>query len=145
MPSLSGKTLLIPGASRGIGRAIALRAARDGANIAVLGKTDAPNPKLAGTVHETVTEIERAGGRGIACVCDVRFEDQVEAAVAKTIAAFGGWKAQNLLLASAISILFCGFAALPALGSGAPISTQRTKSSITSSASFCFGGISRSS
>ena len=90
MPSLSGKTLLITGASRGIGRAIALRAARDGANIAVLGKTDAPNPKLAGTVHETVTEIERAGGRGIACVCDVRFEDQVEAAVAKTVAAFGG-------------------------------------------------------
>ena len=68
MPSLSGKTLFITGASRGIGRAIALRAARDGANIAVLGKTDTPNPKLAGTVHETVTEIERAGGRGLACV-----------------------------------------------------------------------------
>jgi len=90
MASLSGKTLLITGASRGIGRAIALRAARDGANIAVLGKTDAPNPKLAGTVHETVTEIERAGGRGLACVCDVRFEEQVNAAVASTVAAFGG-------------------------------------------------------
>jgi citronellol/citronellal dehydrogenase len=90
MSGLSGKTLLITGASRGIGRAIALRAARDGANIAVLGKTDAPNPKLAGTVHETVTAIEAAGGRGIACVCDVRFEDQVEAAVSKTIATFGG-------------------------------------------------------
>jgi citronellol/citronellal dehydrogenase len=89
-PSLLGKTLLITGASRGIGRAIALRAARDGANIAVLGKTDAPSPKLAGTVHETVAEIARAGGKGIACVCDVRFEDQVQAAVAKTIAAFGG-------------------------------------------------------
>ena len=90
MASLSGKTLFITGASRGIGRAIALRAARDGANIAVLGKTDAPNPKLAGTVHETVAEIERAGGHGLACVCDVRFEDQVNAAVAKTLDTFGG-------------------------------------------------------
>src|SRR4051812_46480052 len=89
-PTLLGKTLLITGASRGIGRAIALRAARDGANIAVLGKTDAPNPKLAGTVHETVAEIAQAGGKGIACVCDVRFEDQVEAAVAKTLETFGG-------------------------------------------------------
>lgn len=90
MASLSGKTLFITGASRGIGRAIALRAARDGANVAVLGKTDAPNPKLLGTVHETVTEIERAGGQALACVCDVRFEDQVKDAVAKTVAAFGG-------------------------------------------------------
>ena len=90
MASLSGKTLFISGASRGIGRAIALRAARDGANVAVLGKTDTPNPKLAGTVHETVAEIERAGGRGLACVCDVRFEDQVSSAVEKTLAAFGG-------------------------------------------------------
>jgi citronellol/citronellal dehydrogenase len=90
MPSLEGKTLLITGASRGIGRAIALRAARDGANVAVLGKTDTPNPKLAGTVHETVAEIERAGGKGLACVCDVRFEDQVTTAVARTLEAFGG-------------------------------------------------------
>ena len=90
MVGLSGKTLFITGASRGIGRAIALRAARDGANIAVLGKTDTPNPKLAGTVHETVAAIEAAGGKGIACVCDVRFEDQVEAAVQKTVATFGG-------------------------------------------------------
>ena len=90
MANLSGKTLLITGASRGIGRAIALRAARDGANIAVLGKTDTPNPKLQGTVHDTVREIESVGGRGLACVCDVRFEDQVNAAVASTIATFGG-------------------------------------------------------
>jgi len=90
MANLSGKTLLITGASRGIGRAIALRAARDGANIAVLGKTDSPNPKLAGTVHDTVREIESVGGQGLACVCDVRFEDQVSAAVASTIAKFGG-------------------------------------------------------
>ncbi len=90
MPSLSGKTLLITGASRGIGRAIALRAARDGANIAVLGKTDVPNPKLSGTIHETVIEIERVGGRGIACACDVRSEEQVQAAVQKTVEVFGG-------------------------------------------------------
>jgi len=90
MASLSGKTLFITGASRGIGRAIALRAARDGANVAVLGKTDAPNPKLAGTVHETVREIELAGGQGLACVCDVRFEEQINAAVAKTVETFGG-------------------------------------------------------
>jgi len=90
MGNLAGKTLLITGASRGIGRAIALRAARDGANIAVLGKTDLPNPKLSGTVHDTVREIELAGGRGLACVCDIRFEDQINAAVASTLTKFGG-------------------------------------------------------
>jgi citronellol/citronellal dehydrogenase len=88
--SLKSKTLFITGASRGIGRAIALRAARDGANVAVIGKTDTPNPKLPGTVNEVVGEIEAAGGKAIACICDVRFEDQVQAAVAKTVAAFGG-------------------------------------------------------
>lgn len=90
MANLTGKTLLITGASRGIGRAIALRAARDGANIAVLGKTDAPNAKLPGTVHDTVREIEQAGGQGLACVCDVRSEEQVAAAVASTLERFGG-------------------------------------------------------
>jgi citronellol/citronellal dehydrogenase len=105
MSGLSGKTLLITGASRGIGRAIALRAARDGANVAVLGKTDAPNPKLVGTVHETVAAIEAAGGHGIACVCDVRFEDQVEAAVAKTVATFG---AIDVLVNNASAIQLTG-------------------------------------
>jgi citronellol/citronellal dehydrogenase len=89
MPAKS-KTLFITGASRGIGRAIALRAARDGANVAVIGKTAAPNPKLPGTVHEVVSEIDAAGGRGLACICDIRFEDQILAAVAKTVATFGG-------------------------------------------------------
>ena len=90
MTSLRGKTLLITGASRGIGKAIALRAARDGANIAVVAKTDVPHPKLPGTVHTTVAEIEAAGGRGLACVTDIRFEEQVQAAVEQTVATFGG-------------------------------------------------------
>ena len=88
--SLAGKTLFISGASRGIGRAIALRAARDGANVAVLGKTDSPHPKLAGTVHDAVREIEENGGRAVACVADVRFEDQVQAAVETAVRTFGG-------------------------------------------------------
>ena len=88
--SLANKTLFITGARRGIGRAIALRAARDGANVAVIGKTTIANPKLPGTVHDVVAEIESAGGRGLACVCDIRFEDQVLGAVARTVALFGG-------------------------------------------------------
>jgi len=88
--TLAGKTLFITGASRGIGKAIALRAARDGANVAVLGKTATPNPKLPGTVDEAVREIESAGGRAIGCIADVRFEDQMAAAVAATVKAFGG-------------------------------------------------------
>jgi citronellol/citronellal dehydrogenase len=90
MPSLKGKTLLITGASRGIGLAIALRAAQDGANVAVLAKTTEPHPKLPGTIYTAVSEIEKAGGRGLACPADIRFEDQVAQAVEKTVAAFGG-------------------------------------------------------
>ena len=63
MPALSGKTLFITGASRGIGRAIALRAARDGANVAIAAKSDVPNPKLPGTIHSVAAEVEGAGGR----------------------------------------------------------------------------------
>jgi citronellol/citronellal dehydrogenase len=88
--TLRGKTLFITGASRGIGKAIALRAARDGANVAVVAKTAEPHPKLPGTVHSAVREIEEAGGQGLACVCDIRFEDQVRAAVEQTQARFGG-------------------------------------------------------
>src|SRR5450432_1648893 len=87
---LASKPLFITGASRGIGRAIALRAARDGANIAAIGKTETPHPRLPGTIHEVVAEIEAAGGRGLACPCDVRFEDQVLRAVARTVETFGG-------------------------------------------------------
>lgn len=90
MPTLKGKTLFITGASRGIGKAIALRAAEDGANIVVVGKTTDPHPKLPGTIHSAVTEIEAAGGRGLACAADIRFEEQVQAAVAEAVAKFGG-------------------------------------------------------
>jgi len=90
LPSLAGKTLFITGASRGIGLAIALRAARDGANIAVVAKTDQPHPKLPGTVHTAVADIEAAGGKGLACIADIRVEEQVTAAVERTCAAFGG-------------------------------------------------------
>ncbi|HRC56368.1 MAG TPA: NAD(P)-dependent oxidoreductase, partial [Kofleriaceae bacterium] len=88
--SLHGKTLVITGASRGIGLAIGLRAARDGANIAILAKTAEPNPKLPGTVYSAAAEIEAAGGKALPLVVDIRFEDQVAAAVAKTVQTFGG-------------------------------------------------------
>jgi citronellol/citronellal dehydrogenase len=88
--SLQGKTLLITGASRGIGLAIGKRAAQDGANVAVLAKTAEPHPKLPGTIHTAVEEINSAGGKGLAIQTDIRFEDQVDAAVAKTIETFGG-------------------------------------------------------
>lgn len=101
--SLQGKTLFITGASRGIGLAIALRAARDGANLAILAKTTQPHPKLPGTIYTAAQEIEAAGGRALPLVCDIRFEDQVEAAVAKTIETFGGIDA-CINNASAISI-----------------------------------------
>jgi citronellol/citronellal dehydrogenase len=88
--SLRGKTLFITGASRGIGLAIGLRAARDGANVAIAAKTAEPNPKLAGTVYTAAEEINQAGGKGLALVCDIRFEDQVAAAVKACAETFGG-------------------------------------------------------
>ncbi len=88
--SLSGKTLFVTGASRGIGLAIALRAARDGANIAVAAKTAEPHKHLPGTIHTAAQEIEEAGGKALPLVVDVRDEASVNAAVEKTVAAFGG-------------------------------------------------------
>ena len=90
MASLAGKTLFITGASRGIGLAIALRAARDGANIVIAAKTEAPHPRLPGTIHTAAAEVEAAGGKALPLVVDIRFEDQVHAAVEQTIARFGG-------------------------------------------------------
>ena len=88
--SLKGKTLFITGASRGIGLAIALRAARDGANIAVAAKTAEPHPKLPGTIHTAAAEIERAGGKALPLVVDVRDEANVAAAVRQCAEVFGG-------------------------------------------------------
>lgn len=90
MASLEGKTLFITGASRGIGLAIALRAARDGANIAIAAKTAEPHAKLEGTVYSAAEAIEKAGGKALPLVCDIREEAQVQAAVAKTAETFGG-------------------------------------------------------
>jgi len=88
--SLRGKTLFITGASRGIGLAIALRAAKDGANVAIAAKTNEPNPKLPGTIFTAAQEIEAAGGKALPLTCDIRYEDQVYAAVESTVKAFGG-------------------------------------------------------
>lgn len=90
MSSLSGKTLFITGASRGIGLAIALRAARDGANIAIVAKSDVPNPKLPGTIHTAAEAVRAAGGQALALKCDIREPEQVRAAVAATVDTFGG-------------------------------------------------------
>jgi citronellol/citronellal dehydrogenase len=90
MSTLAGKTLFITGASRGIGREIALRAARDGARVAVAAKTAEPHPKLAGTIHTVAAEIEAAGGKALAIQLDVRDEAAIAQAVAKAAKAFGG-------------------------------------------------------
>lgn len=103
--TLAGKTLFITGASRGIGKAIALRAASDGANVAVVSKTATPHPKLPGTVYSAVEEIEEAGGQGIACVTDIRFEEQVQAAVQQTVDRFGGI---DVLVNNASAIFLAG-------------------------------------
>jgi len=90
MASLSGKTIFLTGGSRGIGRAIALRAARDGANVAIAAKTAEPHPKLPGTIHTVATEIEEAGGHALALQVDARDEDRVAEAVEETAERFGG-------------------------------------------------------
>src|SRR4030095_14807990 len=88
--SLAGKTVFITGGSRGIGLAIGLRAARDGANVAIAAKTTDPNPKLPGTIYTAAVEIEAAGGKALPIACDIRDEAAVRAAVAATVGAFGG-------------------------------------------------------
>lgn len=88
--SLKNKTLFITGASRGIGHAIGLRAARDGANIVIAAKTDVENPKLPGTIHSAAKDMEEAGGKALAVVCDIRFEEQVAAAFEQAVKTFGG-------------------------------------------------------
>ncbi len=89
-PSFSGKTLFITGASRGIGLAIAVRAARDGANVVIAAKTETAHPKLPGTIHTAAAAIEAAGGKALPLAVDIRFEDQVHAAVHQAVSHFGG-------------------------------------------------------
>jgi citronellol/citronellal dehydrogenase len=110
MTTLAGKTLFISGGSRGIGLAIAVRAARDGANVAIAAKTAEPNPKLPGTIHTAAAEIERAGGKALPITCDIRDESAVLAAVAATVAAFGGI---DILVNNASAISLTGTAATP--------------------------------
>jgi len=88
--SLKGKTIFLSGGSRGIGLAIAKRAARDGANIAIAAKTAEPHPKLPGTIHSAAAEIEVAGGAALPVICDIRNDEQLADAVRATVEAFGG-------------------------------------------------------
>lgn len=90
MADLQGKTLFITGGSRGIGLAIAVRAARDGANVVIAAKTAEPHPKLPGTIYTSAEDIEKAGGKALPVVCDIRSEEQVENAVAAAVDRFGG-------------------------------------------------------
>lgn len=90
MGNLEGKTLFVSGGSRGIGLAIAKRAARDGANIVIAAKTAEPHPKLPGTIYTAAEEIRQAGGRALPVVCDIRSEEQVESAVLQAVEEFGG-------------------------------------------------------
>lgn len=101
--SFQNKTVFITGASRGIGKAIALRLAKEGANIVIAAKSVEENPKLGGTIFSAANEVEAAGGKALAIQCDIRFEDQVTQAVEKAVANFGGL---DILInnASAISL-----------------------------------------
>jgi citronellol/citronellal dehydrogenase len=88
--SFKGKTVLITGASRGIGKAIGLKLASEGANIVIASKSVEENPKLGGTIYSAAAEMEAAGGKALAVQCDIRFEDQVQEVVDKAVASFGG-------------------------------------------------------
>jgi citronellol/citronellal dehydrogenase len=108
--NLSGKTLFITGASRGIGLAIALRAARDGANIVIAAKTESAHPKLPGTIYTAAAEIEAAGGRALPLVVDIRFEDQVYGAAERAVSKFGGI---DILVNNASAISLTGTSETP--------------------------------
>ncbi len=111
MATLQGKTLFITGASRGIGKAIALAAARDGANVVIAAKTKAPNPKLPGTIFTAAQEVEAAGGKALALSVDIRDENQIQTAVQAAVERFGGIDA---LVNNASAILLAGTLDTPA-------------------------------
>ena len=111
MATLQGKTIFITGSSRGIGKAIALAAARDGANVVITGKSSVPNPKLPGTIASAAEEVERAGGKALAVKLDVREEDQIAEAVAAAAERFGGI---DVLVNNASAIFLAGTAETPA-------------------------------
>jgi len=108
--SLKGKTLFITGASRGIGKAIALRAAQDGANVVIAAKTTQPHPKLPGTIYSAAEDIEKAGGKALACIVDVRSEEQIAEAVKQAVAKFGGI---DILVNNASAISLTGTTSTP--------------------------------
>lgn len=103
--SLAGRTVLITGGTRGIGKAIGLRVAREGANVVILGKTTEPHPKLPGTIQEAAAEIEAAGGQSLAVKCDLRNDDQVEDSVQQAVNQFGGI---DVLINNASAIFLSG-------------------------------------
>ena len=108
--SLRGRTLFITGASRGIGLAIARRAARDGANVVIAAKTDTPHRSLPGTIHSAAEEVVALGGRALPLICDVREEDQVAAAIARTVEEFGGL---DIVVNNASAVRLTGVASTP--------------------------------
>lgn len=110
MPSLHGKTLFITGASRGIGKAIGVAAARRGANVVIAAKSDVPNPKLPGTIQDAAGEMERAGGKALAVKCDIRDEAQIQAAVRAGVDRFGGI---DVCVNNASAIFLAGTAETP--------------------------------
>ena len=110
MSSLAGKTLFITGASRGIGLAIAVRAAQDGANVVIAANSSVPNPRLPGTIHSAAAQVEAAGGKALAIKCDIREEDEVNAAVAQAVEHFGGI---DILVNNASAIWLAGIADTP--------------------------------
>jgi citronellol/citronellal dehydrogenase len=110
MPSLEGRTLFITGASRGIGKAIGLAAAREGANVVIAAKSDVPNPKLPGTIHTAAAEMERAGGKALAVKCDIRDEAEIAAAVKAAVERFGGI---DVCVNNASAIFLAGTAETP--------------------------------
>jgi citronellol/citronellal dehydrogenase len=107
---LAGKTMIMSGGSRGIGLAIAVRAARDGANVAIIAKTDKPDPRLPGTIHSAAEEIEAAGGKALPILGDVRDDESVAGAVEQTVERFGGI---DLVVNNASAINLANIGALP--------------------------------